>query len=76
MVSRTHHADKDVSALEAAAISARAGFACIFSNSDEYEQALIAARRAEGRYGSTRDIQSMVLVGCAFVLAAVLVFTL
>lgn len=30
--------------------SARNGFACLFSTSDEYEAALISARRAEGRY--------------------------
>jgi hypothetical protein len=36
--------------LEAAAISARAGFACMFSTSDEYETALIRERRAQGRY--------------------------
>jgi hypothetical protein len=40
--------------LEAAAASARSGFACMFSSSDEYETALISARRAQGRYGSVR----------------------
>ena len=39
-------------ALEAAAASARGGFACVFSSSDEYETALIMERRAQGRYGS------------------------
>ncbi len=38
-------ARNDISALEAAAVSARAGFACMFSTSDEYERALIAERR-------------------------------
>lgn len=38
--------------LDAAAQAARSGFACMFSTSDEYEAALIAERRAEGRYGS------------------------
>ena len=37
--------------LEAAGGSARGGFACMFSNSDEYETALITERRAQGRYG-------------------------
>jgi hypothetical protein len=37
--------------LEAAATSARGGFACVFSTSDEYETALISERRAQGRYG-------------------------
>ena len=36
--------------LEAAAASARGGFACLFSTADEYETALIAERRAQGRY--------------------------
>jgi hypothetical protein len=35
--------------LEAAATSARGGFACVFSTSDEYETALISERRAQGR---------------------------
>jgi hypothetical protein len=37
--------------LEAAAVSARGGFGCLFSSSDEYETALITERRAQGRYG-------------------------
>jgi hypothetical protein len=37
--------------LEADAVSARSGFACMFSTADEYESALIAERRAQGRYG-------------------------
>jgi hypothetical protein len=36
--------------LEAEAASARGGFACMFSTSDEYEMALISERRAQGRY--------------------------
>ena len=41
-------------ALEAAATSARGGFACMFSSSDEYENALISERRAQGLYGRQR----------------------
>jgi hypothetical protein len=41
--------------LEAAADSARSGFACLFSTSDEYETALISERRAQGRYGRLRS---------------------
>ncbi|TKW73377.1 MAG: hypothetical protein DI543_26900 [Bradyrhizobium icense] len=41
-------------ALEAAAASARGGFACMFSSSDEYENALISERRAQGLYGRQR----------------------
>jgi hypothetical protein len=33
--------------LEAKAVSARGGFACVFSTSDEYERALISERRAK-----------------------------
>ena len=40
----------DILSLEADAASARSGFACIFSSSDEYERALITERRAQGRY--------------------------
>ena len=40
----------------------------MFSTSDEYERALIAARRAEGRYGSQRDWQPVLLGGSAVVL--------
>jgi hypothetical protein len=40
--------------LEAAAASARGGFACMFSTSDEYESALITERRAQGRYAQPR----------------------
>lgn len=36
--------------LDDAAQAARSGFACLFSTSDEYEAALIAERRAQGRY--------------------------
>ena len=38
--------------LEAFAQSAGQALACTFSSSDEYEAAVIAERRAEGRYGS------------------------
>ena len=40
--------------LEAAAITARGGFACMFSTSEEYELALITQRRAQGRYDQRR----------------------
>ncbi len=41
--------------LEAAATSARGGFACLFSTSDEYETALISERRAQGHYDRRRS---------------------
>jgi choline-glycine betaine transporter len=47
---RTNSRDLTLVSLEEIAVSARAGFACMFSTSDEYEAALISERRAEGRY--------------------------
>jgi len=69
-------AHDDISALEAAAVSARAGFACMFSTSDEYERALIAERRLQGRYQRPRDWQPMLLLGCVFILSGVLLVAL
>ncbi len=69
-------ARNDISALEAAAVSARAGFACMFSTSDEYERALIAERRAQGRYQPPRDWQPMFLLGCVFILSGILLVAL
>jgi hypothetical protein len=55
--------------LEAAAASARGGFACMFSSSDEYESALIAERRAQGRYATPRGRWLvLMLVGIALML--------
>ncbi|MBN9582257.1 MAG: hypothetical protein J0G37_12260 [Afipia sp.] len=63
-------------ALEAAVTSARAGFACMFSTSDEYESALITARRAEGRYGSRFEWQPVLLGGVACILLGVFLIVL
>jgi hypothetical protein len=62
--------------LEAAAASARGGFACLFSTADEYETALITERRAQGRYTRSRSFWPLALfLGCAVVVAgAVLLF--
>jgi hypothetical protein len=49
MQSRSAVGSPDVEAL---AESAGQALACGFSSSDEYEAAVIAERRAEGRYGS------------------------
>ncbi len=43
-------------ALEADAVSARGGFACLFSTAEEYEAALITQRRALGYYERRRSI--------------------
>ena len=52
--------------LEADAASARSGFACMFSTADEYETALIAERRAQGRYGRVYNPWPLLMfVGCA-----------
>jgi hypothetical protein len=57
--------------LEADAASARGGFACMFSTSDEYETALITERRAQGRYGRSYNPWPLVaLIGCALFVAA------
>ena len=64
-------------ALEAAATSARGGFACLFSSSDEYETALISERRAQGHYGRKASRwPSLMFVGFALAVAAtVLLFS-
>jgi hypothetical protein len=57
--------------LEADAASARGGFACMFSTSDEYETALITERRAQGRYGrSYNPWPVLVFAGCTLLVAA------
>ncbi|MDB5653867.1 MAG: hypothetical protein JWQ94_1480 [Tardiphaga sp.] len=50
MTPRRTHSESALLSLEAAAASARSGFGCMFSSSDEYEHALISERRAQGRY--------------------------
>jgi hypothetical protein len=58
-------------ALEAAAALARGGFACIFSSSDEYENALISERRAQGAYGrqQRRWPAALMFLGCSLAAA-------
>jgi hypothetical protein len=57
--------------LEADAASARGGFACTFSTSDEYETALITERRAQGRYGRSHNPWPLLaFAGCALLVAA------
>ncbi|HEX9587727.1 MAG TPA: hypothetical protein VGA15_08275 [Bradyrhizobium sp.] len=59
-----------LTSLEAAAVAARGGFACMFSTSDEYETALILERRAQGRYDRRRSPWPAVMfVGCALMAA-------
>ena len=54
--------------------SARNGFACLFSTSDEYEAALISARRAEGRYGKPSPWPMIAFWACAAAVAATVLF--
>jgi len=74
---RSHSANAALMSLEAAAASARGGFACMFSTSDEYETALIAERRAQGRYAAPRSRWPLVMfAGCTLLVAGtVLLFS-
>jgi hypothetical protein len=59
--------------LEVAAASARGGFACVLSSSDEYETALISEWRAQGRYGRPGGHWPMLmLVGCSMMVVGML----
>ena len=67
---RRQHPDAALMSLEADAMSARGGFACMFSSSDEYESALISERRAQGRYDQPRSRWPIVMfVGCTLMVA-------
>ena len=56
--------------LEADATVARGGFGCVFSTSDEYENALISERRAQGRYHQSRSYWPIVMfAGCSLAVA-------
>ena len=72
---RSPRARATLISLEAAAVSARGGFACLFSTSDEFETALISQRRAQGRYGRPKSRWPLVLfIGCAMMLAGTALF--
>jgi hypothetical protein len=73
---RTRNTQATLMSLEAAAVSARGGFACLFSSSEEFETALISERRAQGRYEQSRTHWPAILfVGCALmVVGTVLLF--
>ena len=63
---RNRGAQAALLSLEADAVSARGGFACMFSTADEYESAVIAERRAQGRYGrATNPWPIAMFVACA-----------
>jgi hypothetical protein len=66
----SQNASAALMSLEAAATSARGGFACLFSTSDEYERALISERRAQGRYDQPGKRWPIVMfVGCSLIVA-------
>jgi len=68
--SRRHNVHAALMSLEADAMLARGGFACMFSGSDEYETAIISERRAQGRYDQPRNRWPIVMfVGCSLVVA-------
>ncbi|MBR1189628.1 hypothetical protein JQ634_19780 [Bradyrhizobium sp. AUGA SZCCT0240] len=73
---RSRNPQAALMSLEAAAVSARGGFACMFSSSEEFETALITERRAQGRYDQRRTRWPAILfIGCAMmVVGAVLLF--
>ena len=63
---RNRGAQAALLSLEADAVSARGGFACMFSTADEYESAVIAERRAQGRYGRAANPWPIAMfIGCA-----------
>ena len=68
------HRQSALMALEATVSSAREGFACMFSTSDEYERALISVRREQGRYRSPSRIPVIAFVGLVLMLAVVALF--
>jgi hypothetical protein len=74
---RSNSSNAALISLEAAAASARSGFACMFSTSDEYETALITERRAQGRYQKPRINWPMLMfIGCCLmVVGAVILFS-
>ena len=62
---RNRGAQAILMSLEADEVSARSGFACRFSTADEYEAALITARRAQGRYHRRNPWPVVAFIACA-----------
>jgi hypothetical protein len=73
---RRRNSQATLMSLEAAATSARGGFGCLFSTSEEFEMALITERRAQGRYDQRRMRWPAILfVGCTLmIVGTVLLF--
>jgi hypothetical protein len=55
--------------IERGADSAGLALACAYSSSDEYEAAIIAERRAAGRYGQSRKPAVLMLAAVTAVIA-------
>ena len=73
---RTRNPQADLISLEVAAASTRGGFACMFSDSQEYESALIDQRRAQGRYSQRRSSWPFImLLGCVITIAGIVLLT-
>jgi hypothetical protein len=71
---RSNSSNPALAALETAAASARSGFGCMFSTSDEYETALITERRAQGRYDRPRTNWPMIaFIGCCLMVVCFVV---
>jgi hypothetical protein len=71
---RSKRPDAALMSLETAAASARGGFACEFSSSEEYETALIRERRAQGRYSGPRINWPMIaFIACSLLMAGFVV---
>ena len=71
---RSNRSNAALMALETAAASARSGFACIFSTSDEYETAVITERRAQGRYDGPRTNWPMIaFIGCCLMVVGLVI---
>jgi hypothetical protein len=72
---RRRNSEAVLSSLEAAAMSARGGFACMFSTAEEYEAALISERRASGRYSAGFNRWSAIMfAGGAMLIAGMVLF--
>jgi hypothetical protein len=71
MIPSREISNTSLTSLEAAVDIARSGFVCMFSTSDEYERALIAERRAQGRYDALpqRNWPMIMFAGCSLLLA-------
>jgi hypothetical protein len=69
------HLDSDFVLLQANAEQAGRALACSYSSSDEFEAAIITARRAAGRYGRPRRQQLFAASLLILVVAGTFLFT-